>query len=458
MTEHARPHTKTAVWPTRVNAMARAVAGAATLFCGCRERLVLVHWGVRHVKDRRVARLALFAMTSLLWISSESGAQSIGELERTFAPFETELLKAAPSSPFRDFWDGLAVLRQEDTRQRSMEGSIDLGFHGDQAGPDSLFTIDTGASLSRGTYPAELRFDTKLHIQVRDSEFQQDATRFRLNYDYHDTKYSEYYTFIERFSDNFMGIQQRYETGVGARYGAYLLQTENRRSDEVEPKLVALEGSSRQVRERLDSLTKDALKDRVKPGGLDYDALQRTVESMRNTLRAEQAKLFLGVAFSASSELEQAKIEALVMAPSAAATTQPAKQTFSLPAQHRYRLTIRPTVMARPTQRLKITVYPYFKLPLENPRYVTVEGKDLVDYRVDLDATIKWDLPANMTSNEKVALVFEVEDHFDNVPPRIRQEKIDAAAEAGTILTHTVAQRRHSAVSLSVSITWGRPN
>jgi len=48
-------------------------------------------------------------------------------------------------------------------------------------------------------------------------------------------------------------------------------------------------------------------------------------------------------------------------------------------------------------ETLEISVYPYFKLPLEGPRHATVDGKDVLDYRMDLSTAINWKLATTIT-------------------------------------------------------------
>jgi hypothetical protein len=393
-------------------------------------------------------------------------AQPGSQIQSAFTSVRTELdaavkkdLKAA--SDVNTFWDTLDVLRQEDERERAVKGKMSIGFSSDETGyaPDSLFKVNLGAELSRGAYPAELTFRAELSVQLGGSDsatpqaaavFKEDVTHLVGSYQYHHYRWVEYYAFLERFSDSYMGIQQRYETGAGATFGAYMLERKQSQSLEPRDKLTKLLTLYGGVKERLDAIEKDNPSKKF-PGKAEYAALRERATNLSEAARVKASALFLGIAISAFAELEQVKFDAVLAPPlGAPAGTPPTRKSFALGADHRFRWTVRPTVIVRPADEFQIAVYPYFKLPLDGPYRVD----DVLDYRIDLLTSIRWNLAQSATGNEQVGFVFKFDRHIDNVPPALPADLI-AAEPAGTVFIRSVAPRQHDMISLSLAVAWG---
>ena len=388
-------------------------------------------------------------------------AQSMAQAELTFLPWKGEL------SDYKVFWDTLTAARQEEDR-RKINGTISLGFNGDKANGDSLFKLKTGASLSRSAYPSELRFSADLSMQVKGKEFQEDVTTLLANYDYNHYRYAQYYAFVERFTDSFLSIDQRYETGFGAMFGLHRMGLRTK-AKALDAKLAALrfdpprretrllsdppvaprlDGEALAVQGHLNALAHDAsvrpsasvLRGRAVPTAADYANLLTAIDRLRETLVTKESRLFLGVAVSVFSELERAKIETT--------TRSGLKRTLPVDPTHKFRFTLRPTLIARPAEQLEVLVYPYFKYPLEGPW--TTDGK--VDYRFDLITATTWTLEKDTTGNESVAFTFKFERRYDNVPPAVSQTEIDASA--ADPLERVVARTTHYSTAIALTVKW----
>ena len=103
---------------------------------------------------------------------------------------------------------------------------------------------------------------------------------------------------------------------------------------------------------------------------------------------------------------------------------------------------------------MEISVYPYFKLPLDGPTRRTVDGVRRLDYRRDILTETTWGVKPEQTGLETVSLVLTVNHFFDNVPPSVPQSVIDTALAAGRVLTNTRAARSHRVVALSLKLGW----
>src|SRR5688572_22577341 len=88
-------------------------------------------------------------LAALVLVAAPAGAQTLATIERTLLPQQDGMLKGGAVDG--TFWESLAFLRTEEDRQRAIRGNVTFGMTGDSSGPRSLFKMNTGIALSRGT-------------------------------------------------------------------------------------------------------------------------------------------------------------------------------------------------------------------------------------------------------------------------------------------------------------------
>jgi hypothetical protein len=86
--------------------------------------------------------------------------------------------------------------------------------------PKELSKLNLNSSVSKGFYPNELTFITDSNFQLEDGAVKENVTKLLLNYEYFLRQWLEGYLFVERFSDSYLSIQQRYEIGTGIKLEA----------------------------------------------------------------------------------------------------------------------------------------------------------------------------------------------------------------------------------------------
>jgi hypothetical protein len=124
--------------------------------------------------------------------------------------------EAKPS--FDNFQKYIKLLTETYNAQTHFKGSVSGGFTGDQAGDNTLYKVGVAGTLSRGTYPREVRFRASTDFQLKNGKQQENVTELLINYDYHPAKNIETFGFLERFTDDFLSIRERYEIGGGAKF------------------------------------------------------------------------------------------------------------------------------------------------------------------------------------------------------------------------------------------------
>ncbi len=363
-----------------------------------------------------------------------AAAQPVASAERALLPLQAGTLTELPPS----FWDGLAFVRAEEDRQRSLRADITFGMSGDETDSRSLFRLNTGIALARGAFPSEVTVVNRLSLLLRDGEVQEDVTSLQISYDYHATDNIEYFAFAERFADNFLSIQQRYEVGFGARTGVSLGRIGAWRStgaqfDAVESQLGAVGHA----------LTPD-----------DASQLGTALRYLRASYRERQSRLFLGLATSMFAEVERAELEVL-RSSIGAAPGEATRVKVPLPGTHRYRVSVRPTIRFRPARDVQISVLPYYKLPLDGPRRVTpADGRRRLDYRRDLFTEMVWAIRPEQANSENVDLVVTLNHFYDNVPPQLPSALVADTAADGRIFNRTTADESHRFATISLRLRW----
>ena len=186
-----------------------------------------------------VSGIALLGCAVCLGVAGSARAQSrprVFAFEEQLRPFADQVT-AVLASDYERFRETLREIVHQEARQRGLRGEIGFSFSGSEAGDfsgvdagnDSLFTIRAGGEVIRGTFPSRLRVLADVHTLIRNNTLEQDLTRLRLSYDYQQNDYVGAFAFVQRYTDDFMSIESRYELGAGISFGVALGR---RRSDE----------------------------------------------------------------------------------------------------------------------------------------------------------------------------------------------------------------------------------
>jgi len=177
-----------------------------------------------------LTRIVLLGSALCHGVAGTAGAQD--SAQPTFAfreqltPF-TDQVRQALGSDHARFTATLDELVDQEADQRALRAEVSFGFSANEAGDfsgvgpgnDTLFRLATTAELGRGTYPSAFRLTADVNAQMRNNVFEQNVTRLRASYDYQQNDRIGYFGFIQRYTDNFMSIESRYEIGAGVSFG-----------------------------------------------------------------------------------------------------------------------------------------------------------------------------------------------------------------------------------------------
>lgn len=400
-------------------------------------------------------------------------------------PF-VEQVKAALGTDHERFTATLDELVDQETYERTLRAEIGFGFSGNEAGSfsgvgpgnDTLFKLAGHGELARGTFPSAFTLTADIDAQIRNNVFEQNVTRFRASYDYHQNDHIGYFGFVERYTDNFMSIESRYEIGAGVSFGITLWP---RWADE--PARAALRhvrsvGSGgfpclvRRVERSFypgksgapgpcasfpsaPSSTARSGSSEVlpRPTASSIAALFGAIPDLTRALTAKQALVSLRVGVGVFSEFENAVIETGVSAVKpGGGERELMPRGVQVPGMHRYRFLLWPTIRIQPLSSVAVNFVPSFKLPISNPRKF-FDGE--LAYRMDWFVRIDWRLGREGSGADRITLVVRF-DYYKNMgPPLIPEALVAAAALEQVVYDRTSASKKHRVVSLGIAIDLG---
>jgi|GEM_PF-6437516 len=352
-------------------------------------------------------------------------------------------LKTGPGSSenaINDLVKHLDFLLSKRAEMAAFKLNLGASYSGHQAGNESLHCLGLETKIGYENYPYGIRFNGGTGVIYKNGFAQESVTGLLLNCDYYLSPLWEAYAFVERFSDSYMSILERYEIGVGLECEADVLRPASWRDvdDLYEEGLRYFDGLSNGTgeNENLRILLAD---------------VRREEKRLRLAERKAKTSLQLALAITVFSEFEQGQIE------TAADTFKVFEGTpfivrskdtlkFPLAGSQRYRLVLRPTIKAKPSELVSIVGQVYFKLPLFGGE------TGVYDWRADARTLIDVSLGRTGFWNGEIKLSLEYRGHFDSLPPRLPESVIEEYRAANQILRKIVAEKIHHECFVKLSI------
>lgn len=318
--------------------------------------------------------------------------------------------------------------------------SLTFGYSGDEGGGKGKYTVNAKVGIGRGEYPRRTQLTVETSVRIEDGLLAEDVAQFVANYNSYPQSWLEGYVFIERFSDSYLGVDQRYEVGVGMLAEGSVWSWRLPRGRALRDTLDLV---------RPDRAGRDVLKLPAVPGLTPTDSfpdsLWKATHMVYEGMRRANSLLTLGCAMSVLAEVERSHLSVYVDTLMGAGVCEATDtRTFIVPASTRYRVSLRPTLDLRPADDWSVRALCYFKLPLGGPYYVN----DRFDFRVDAEIVLCGKIPGN----ENLGLTLRYRDAYDHAPPRLGADVVAREEQAGRRVRNPVAPDRHKAVSLSVEL------
>lgn len=339
-----------------------------------------------------------------------------------------------------------AYLQAKDKALSGFDLRIKAGFIQHAAGDTSFFKFDLGAGLERDSYPDQFRFDTGASFVLQDDVYKENVSTLRLNYDRYLAPWLEAFSFVERFTDSYLGIQQRFEIGAGLKIEGRLSPDRDRWEEERRGLAAAVDDGLSAWKGRPETASDPSLRLRIR-------ALERERNRVRDFILKTLQRVEVSLALNVFSEIEQAALETyldrLVSGPDGM-VLEPASSTsrITLDGEHRLRYVIRPSFSYKPSDALTLRGQYYWKGPLGSP--ARRDGR--LDYRYDTLLGLEIGLPVGAGWAKNLYLKLEHKIHYDNCPPRVPASLQAEYLAQGLALRTTEARRRHQEFSLSLEL------
>lgn len=338
----------------------------------------------------------------------------------------------------------LKAIADEQEAQRKLTFEVGAALSSDDAdGGGSLnaaenHRADVSLALRRGSYPGELGFATNFGVSLADGRFSENISQLHVSYDHYIGPQVQPFVFLNRLSDQFLSIDQRYEVGSGIVIDVHPFRVY--KSDEQTPS----------GRDRLRKISADSLLDdryvltwmnclqkayAVASGGTNFAKDSLLIRGLLERVRKERRRVSDGVRkttswlraamlFEVIAELERATIAVKDAAGNELATPVPGRRT--------YRWAIRPTIVLRPFEALTIRADYYYKHAFAGFR-AAADGSS--DFRRDVRVAVIADGSASGAG--RLTATLEFQRLFDNAPPF-------AGGPSGVV----VARDRHDRIAL----------
>ncbi|MCR9289501.1 MAG: hypothetical protein NXI23_19175 [Bacteroidetes bacterium] len=159
--------------------------------------------------------LKIILCSGLLLFAISSHSQITADLIKKYDSLNPESLNPQDVKKAKPFWEAILFLRNHEIKQSRFNSTVRFGLNGDEAEDRSIYVANAGLNFKKGFYPGQLSVSSSVRVRLDNNVFRENVSNLRMTYDYNFTQETESYIYLDRFTDNFMNIDQRYELGGG---------------------------------------------------------------------------------------------------------------------------------------------------------------------------------------------------------------------------------------------------
>lgn len=339
---------------------------------------------------------------------------------RLVRPLTIPIATASPSAEFK------AWLKNEKKSEDGLNAKFTFNSVSNSTASDDQAKLSIDATASRGTYPSQTRLNVGAQVVFDDDEddLEENVTRIRLNYDHYLKPWMEVYGFVERFTNNFLAIDQRWEGGGG------VLFEYDKRSQSMDRFCASRGLGNRGYTGKRPHLTRRAeqrmaqyremIRHELLSKGFVSTATAEEYCRYQTGIEKRHAVFQASIALSVFSDLEQ-PAELSLMATEIDANGIPIEDaenpdpiTLRPESDQMARVTVRPVITLRPTDDLTFRGWYYYKYSLEDS-----PGGD-TDYRSQAGIEGTFALTGG---SPRVSLKASFIEYHDSNPPRFSLDR-----------------------------------
>ncbi len=329
--------------------------------------------------------------------------------------------------------------------------------------------ISLASRLAYGVYPTEAEFMSSLSFEymkdeiAQSNKFQETMSSFLFNVERYFTKRWEAYGFIERFSNSYMGVEQRWEMGCGFKWEVELLSKEQeqqlcelKHNKDIENYLTMLleileskngnaETSAGNDFFRMAASLRKNCPHAEKSSSLEkicYDLrtykewiesfekeIEKEIKKSKNNVidawKKKYARLQFDLASSVFWETTHPSLTYTVLSQNAEREwLTPIAEKKQFDPESKLRLALRVGSVWRPSKNSEVSGKCYLKFPLSNA-YVKFDDEKKYDLRIDAFGCIDYKIPIAPGSS-KIVIGLQLEYYYDQITPFLDQKTREA--------------------------------
>lgn len=416
---------------------------------------------------RKFYRSKFILLIILSFFLSIVNAQINPDLLKRYDLVNLESLSAEEVKKVKPFWDAILYLQDYEMQQMRFKSTVNFGVNGDEAEDRSLYVANAGLNFQKGFYPGELSVSSSVRVRLDNNVFRENVSTLRMTYDYNFTQETEGYVYLDRFTDNFMNIDQRYELGGGVilpifggwsddkliTTGESVIRRLNKINFDTSANFVqsgwyeVLREQSKKGKENWDENDDESLKNKIIN---DLITFRKSWKNARATTIKKYAKWRTGILFGIMSETEIANLSGISL------NQLGEEKLFEASAnKHTWRWTVRPTLDMQPNPFLKLKLRPYFKMPMpwqwQEKVSLGDQSDNRVDWRLDLQTSATVYFPTALwNQNRVISLSFSYRYLRDFSAPRVFLNDLDVNGEN----VFLKARERHHIVTMAFQVSF----
>lgn len=352
--------------------------------------------------------------------------------------------------------------------EHRLNGKGSFSFGGNETKNKNIYKIGAGISIDQGLYPYELDFSAHIQTLLNNGVFEENVSDIDISFDFHpyvpiaesriqayESKISELqsmknqsemekenneylinkylnkiekaydvnglwlenYVVAKRFSDGYLGIDEKYEIGAGFIFSLFSKALTRKGMDNRE-EINRKPTYKFQEQDLIRCLQACAPIDNVLQ--LSADEIRVISDSRSRYLvanRKQYSRLRLSLLVGAFFELEKTTISNTI--------SLNGKDTIivlNLQPAHSFKTEIRPGLVWRPKDKYKLKIYPYIKFPMDRLKNVVTEGSyrdERIDYFIDFNASL------DIQVEKRFSLSLFYRHVYDNAPRRVFIKQLD---------------------------------
>jgi hypothetical protein len=303
-------------------------------------------------------------------------------------------------SPFHNYILITDTINDLNKKLNGIKPVIGFGFSGNSSESNDLYRLNSNISLDYGCYPSELNIMLKTETLLINGITDKISDLF-ISYDNHhkigDKRFLESFVFVSRYSDVYLGIDEKYELGVGTLFNYWTLKN------------LTKEGKTNElIINRLSNYNPDDIT--LKKLWIK-DTYSDKVENLKHANIKKYSKLRLALLVGLFYEIEKVFFEDSI-------STNNGKIHYSYKFDGTVQLNweIRPTLELYFGDNINLKLKPYLKMPLPGKYLSIVEYNNTKDSRVDY--FIDFPVSIGYKANGNMELSINYRFMYDNAPQR----------------------------------------